>query len=96
MITKYQAVQKFVFVIRDEKIEESGGIYIPDQAQKKPNTGTIISVGELVEDKSIRVGMKAIFHKAVGQEIVMPEVTFIVLFADPANPQLLGVYESTE
>lgn len=92
-MSEYQAVSFFVFVVKDEKQSERGGIVIPDSVQKKPNTGRIISVGSLVTDENIRPGMKAIFQKAIGQEIVMPEVTFVVLNADPQQSQLLGVYD---
>lgn len=84
----YEAVSHYVFVIRDEKEEEIDGLIIPDSAQKKPNTGKIISVGGLVEDKRIQVGMKAVFHKSVGGEILLPEITLTVLNQD----QVLGVF----
>ena len=89
-LDKIQASGHIVMVIRDIPESERGGVYIPPTAQKKPNTGRILSVGELVEDKSIRPGKMAIFSKQVGTEIRIFDTDITVLNA--AHEQVLGTY----
>jgi co-chaperonin GroES (HSP10) len=74
-----QASNKSVWVIRDDEVNTMGSIIIPDNAIKKPQSGTIYSVGELVEDKSIIKGKKAYFNQNSGFDIEIEEDVFTVL-----------------
>ncbi len=89
MLEKLQAVNKFVFVIRDEAETETHGLIIPDAAVKKPTQGKIISVGTKVDDERIIVGKKALFHKQSGQEIDVDGIAVTILNYE--NYQILGV-----
>lgn len=80
------AYGKYIFVKRDEEQTEKNGLDIPDHARQKPNTGEILSVGALVEDKSAKPGKKAIFSKSVGNDIEIEGQTITVL----RDEQLLG------
>lgn len=84
-----EAVNQFVFVIRDEAEKEIAGLVIPDAAIKKTTQGTIISVGTKVNDERIVVGKKALFHKQSGQEIDFCGVEITVLNYE--HYQVLGV-----
>jgi co-chaperonin GroES (HSP10) len=86
MIDKLDAAGYHIFVIRDETETEKLGFLLPDNAQKKPNTGEIISVGQLIEDKNVKKGRKAIFNRQAGFEIELFDTTITVLRAD----QILG------
>lgn len=66
-----------------------GSIIIPDNAIKKPQSGIVYSVGELVEDKSIVKGLKAIFNQNSGFDIEVDEVTYTVL----NDSEILGTCE---
>ncbi len=74
-----QASNKSVWVIRDDEVNTIGSIIIPDNAIRKPQSGTIYSVGELVEDKSILKGKKAYFNQNSGFDIEIEEDVFTVL-----------------
>jgi len=76
---KPQALNKFVLIIRDEAAEEVGGLVIPGQGQEKPHMGTVYSVGELVEDKSIKPECRVMFHKGNGFHIEYDNVEYLVL-----------------
>jgi co-chaperonin GroES (HSP10) len=88
-IEKIQACGHVVMVIRDDAEEKVGNVYVPEAAQKKPNTGKILSVGALVEDKSIQPGKTAIFSKQIGTEIHIFGENITVLNAE--QEQVLGV-----
>ena len=83
------ATNNYVFIIRDEIKQEASGLLIPGQGQEKPFHGLIFSVGELVKDKKIKKGKKAIFMKGNGQEIEYNGETYIVLNDD----RIIGVDE---
>lgn len=88
MIDKLQAVGEFIFIVKDEVERTYGGLQLPETAQKKPNTGKIISVGSKVEDKNIKKGATAIFNKQVGNEIEIFDTEITVL---NGNSQVLGI-----
>lgn len=74
-----KATNNCVWVIRDETPSEKGGLIIPSMGKKKPNTGLIFSVGELVQDKKIKENKKAIFHDGIGQHIEYDGKTYLIL-----------------
>lgn len=81
MAEKVQAVNHYVFVKRDEAKSEADGLIIPSSGKIKPNTGEILSVGNLVKDSRIKngKGKKALFHATVGQDIDYNGETFLIL-----------------
>lgn len=89
-LDKIVASGHIVMVIRDVPESEKDGLFIPETARKKPNTGRILTVGELVEDKSIQPGKMAIFSKQVGTEIRIFDTDITVLNA--AHEQVLGTF----
>lgn len=89
MIENLKAVGEFIFLVKDEPNTHFGGLKLPETAVKKPNKGKIISVGNLVQDKNVKVGRTAIFSKQVGTEIDLFDTEITVL---NGNQQLLGVY----
>lgn len=66
MTGNIKAKNNYVLLKRHPSEEERGGLVIPDVAKKKPQTGTILSVGKLVADKTIKEGQVAYFHKTAG------------------------------
>lgn len=87
-INDLQAVSEFVYIIKDAPITKIGGLDIPEPSIKKPNTGKILSVGTLVQDKRIRKDKTAVFSKQVGGEIEMFGVEITVL---NGNQQISGI-----
>lgn len=88
MIENIQAIGIHIWVIRDKPETEINGFAIPDQAQKKPHTGRILSVGGKVEDKNAKAEMTAIFNRGAGFVIEVFDTEITVLRED----QLLGVW----
>ena len=63
------AVNGYVYLIKDTPVTTKGGLDVPQPSIKAPNTGKILSVGNLVQDKNIKKGRTAVFSKQVGGEI---------------------------
>ena len=55
----------------EEENRTDSGLYIPDTAKEKPQTGVVVAVGESTEDVKItvKVGDKVLFPKYTGTEI---------------------------
>ena len=55
----------------EEDNRTDSGLYIPDTAKEKPQTGVVVAVGESTEDVKItvKVGDKVLFPKYTGTEI---------------------------
>lgn len=88
MIEDIQAMGIHIWVLRDEPETDINGFVIPDQAQKKPHTGLILTVGGKVEDKNAKAGMTAIFNRGAGFPIEVFGTEVTVLRED----QLLGAW----
>lgn len=82
-----QATNNFVFIIRDETQDESGGLLIPGQGKEKPHSGKIFSVGSMVKDAKIKKDKQAIFHKGIGFDITYQDVTYLVLM----DTEIIGI-----
>ncbi len=55
----------------EEESRTDSGLYIPDTAKEKPQTGIIVAVGEGNEETpiTVKVGEKVLFPKYSGTEI---------------------------
>jgi len=55
----------------EEENRTDSGLYIPDTAKEKPQTGLVVAVGESTDDVKItvKVGDKVLFPKYTGTEI---------------------------
>jgi co-chaperonin GroES (HSP10) len=79
-----QATNNFVFVLRDKAEAEKAGIFIPDQGKEKPNQGTVFSVGDLIQDKTIKKAKnkKCMFFKGTGFPVEYEGIEYQVLTSD--------------
>ncbi len=84
-----KATNTFVYIIRDEVEKKIGNLIIPDKGLVKPHQGLVFSVGGKVTDPDIKKskGMKAIFHKGIGQESEIEGVTYLILM----EHEIIGV-----
>ncbi len=67
-------------VVKPSETEEKtvSGIYLPDSAKEKQNSGEIIAVGK-IEDEEIKVGDKVIYSKYAGTEIEFDGEKYVIL-----------------
>jgi chaperonin GroES len=65
----------------EEDNRTDSGLYIPDTAKEKPQTGLIVAIGENTEDVTITVkeGDKVLFPKYTGTEIRLANEDYIIM-----------------
>ncbi len=65
----------------DEESRTSSGLYIPDTAKEKPQTGLVVAIGDEEDDISVKVGQKVLFPKYTGTEIKLDGVEHLIMDA---------------
>lgn len=65
-----------------EQSRTSSGLYIPDTAKEKPQTGEVVAIGDDTEEIKVAVGQKVLFPKYTGTEIKIEGVEHIIMNAD--------------
>ncbi|MCL4351899.1 MAG: co-chaperone GroES [Firmicutes bacterium] len=64
-----------------EQERTQSGIYIPDTAKDKPQTGLVVAVGDS-EDIKVSNGQKVLFAKFAGTEIKIGNEDHLILSSD--------------
>ncbi|PSR22087.1 MAG: co-chaperone GroES [Sulfobacillus acidophilus] len=65
----------------EEEQRTQSGIYIPDTAKDKPQTGLVVAVGD-GEEVKVKSGQRVLFAKFAGTEIKIDNVEHLILSAD--------------
>ncbi|MCY0899605.1 MAG: co-chaperone GroES [Firmicutes bacterium] len=65
----------------EEEQRTQSGIYIPDTAKDKPQTGLVVAVGD-GEDVKVKNGQRVLFAKFAGTEIKIDNVEHLILSSD--------------
>lgn len=65
----------------EEHERTQGGIYIPDTAKDKPQTGEVVAVGD-GEEVKVKVGQKVLFAKFAGTEVKLGTEDHLLLSMD--------------
>lgn len=65
----------------EEQERTQSGIYIPDTAKDKPQTGLVVAVGD-GEDVKVKNGQRVLFAKFAGTEIKIDNVEHLILSAE--------------
>ena len=65
-----KAIKNRIFIKKDELPEKIGSIYVPktEGQYAPPYSGTIISVGNDIEDSDYKVVSRVLFHDLAGTE----------------------------
>ncbi len=81
---KVQPLGSRVLVRPDKEGEgrTTTGIYIPETAKEKPQTGFVVAVGDDEDEIKVKVGQKVLFPKYTGTEIKLEGVEHIIMDAD--------------
>lgn len=80
---------KVVIEVMEQEDKTAGGIFLPDAAKKKPQTGKIVAVGTgrvldngKRNDLNVKVGQKVIFSKYGGNEVTVDGQDYTILDED--------------
>ncbi len=78
MAVKFKPLKDRVFVSYNPELEKTaGGLYIPDSAKEKPQSGKVEAVG--AEVKSIKAGDTILFDKYSGSKINLDNVEYLIV-----------------
>ena len=78
MSVKFKPLKDRVFVSYTEELSKTaGGLYIPDSAKEKPQSGKIEAVGE--EVKQLKVGDKVLFDRYSGSKINIDNTEYLIV-----------------
>jgi len=78
MGVKFKPLKDRVFVSYTEELEKTaGGLYIPDSAKEKPQSGKVEAVGD--EVKSLKIGEKILFDRYSGSKISIDNVDYLII-----------------
>ncbi len=89
MSVKFKPLKDRVFVSYTNELEKTaGGLYIPDTAKEKPQTGKVEAVGD--EVKQIKVGDKILFDKYSGSKINIDNNEYLIV----KEEDVLGILAS--
>ena len=78
MSVKFKPLKDRVFVSYTEELSKTaGGLFIPDSAKEKPQSGKIEAVGE--EVKQLKVGDKVLFDRYSGSKIIIDNTEYLIV-----------------
>ena len=78
MGVKFKPLKDRVFVSYTEELEKTaGGLYIPDSAKEKPQSGKVEAVGD--EVKSLKIGEKILFDRYSGSKISIDNTDYLII-----------------
>ena len=68
-------------LIKTEAMEEktAGGLYIPQTAQEKTQTGMVVEVGDDKDAIKVKVGQKVMYDKYAGTTVAIDGVDHLLL-----------------
>jgi chaperonin GroES len=71
-------------LLKTEKEEEKtkGGLYIPETAQEKTQSGKVVAVGDDDEAIKVKVGQKVMYDKYAGTMVTIDDVDHLVIRMD--------------
>jgi chaperonin GroES len=84
-----QPIGKFLFVKRlDALTKTEAGLFIPDNAQEKPQYGKVLAIGNDVDNQLIPEGSLVVFGKYAGADIdILKDEPLVMLEKD----EVIGV-----
>jgi chaperonin GroES len=78
MSVKFKPLKDRVFASYTEELSKTaGGLYIPDSAKEKPQSGKVEAVGDDV--KSLKVGDKILFDRYSGSKINIDNIEYLII-----------------
>ncbi len=78
MSVKFKPLKDRVFVSYTAELEKTaGGLYIPDSAKEKPQSGKVEACGD--EVKSLKVGDKILFDRYSGSKVKLNDKEHLII-----------------
>jgi chaperonin GroES len=78
MSVKFRPLKDRVFVSYTAELEKTaGGLFIPDSAKEKPQSGKVEAIGD--EVKSLKTGDKILFDRYSGSKINIDNIEYLII-----------------
>lgn len=75
---KFKPLKDRVFVAYSESLEKTpGGIYVPDSAKERPQSGKVDAIGS--EVKEVKVGDEIMFDRYSGSKIKLEDTEYLII-----------------
>lgn len=65
--------------VLEAETKTASGLYIPDTAQEKTQTGTVVAIGDDEEMITVKVGDKVMYDKYAGTNISIDNVDHLIV-----------------
>ena len=65
--------------VEEAETKTASGLYIPDTAQEKTQTGTVVAVGDDDEMINVKVGDKVMYDKYAGTNVTIDDVDPLIV-----------------
>ncbi|OQX29999.1 MAG: co-chaperone GroES [Spirochaeta sp. LUC14_002_19_P3] len=65
--------------VGEAETKTASGIYIPDTAQEKTQTGTVAAVGDDKEEITVKVGDKVMYDKYAGTGVKIDGADYLIV-----------------
>ena len=75
--------------VQEAETKTASGLFIPDTAQEKTQTGVVVAVGDDKEMIKVKVGDKVMYDKYAGTNIKIDNVDHLIV----KMPDILAVVE---
>ena len=75
--------------VLEAETKTASGLYIPDTAQEKTQTGTVVAVGDDKEMISVKVGDKVMYDKYAGTTVSIDDVDHLIV----QNSDILAIVD---
>ena len=81
--------ERVVIKALEQESKTASGLYIPETAKEKPQTGLVVAIGDSEEIK-LNVGDKVLFAKYSGTEIKLDNEDYILMECNDVLARLLS------
>ena len=65
--------------VGDAETKTASGLYIPDTAQEKTQTGTVVAVGDDDDAITVKKGDKVMYDKYAGTNVTIDDVDHLIV-----------------
>ena len=65
--------------VEDAETKTASGLYIPDTAQEKTQTGTVVAVGDDDDAITVKKGDKVMYDKYAGTNVTIDDVDHLIV-----------------
>ena len=73
----------------EQETKTASGLYIPESAKEKPQTGTVVAIGD-DEDIKLKVNDKVLFAKYTGTEFKLENEEYLLMDCSDILAKLLN------